>query len=103
MSLLYSFQVEKIELSFSSVLHYFTSYMYPLLEETRVQLISSLEILSSAPFAEVTALVDAKPYRAGFYHVKVESWRNRFTDRGKEPYKTLPGDVLVLADGNQKL
>ena len=86
MSLLYSFQVENIELSFSSVLHFFTSYMYPLLEETQVQLSSSMEILSNAPpFAEVTALVDAKPYRAGFYHVKVESWRNRFTDRGNEP------------------
>ncbi|KAI4357269.1 hypothetical protein L6164_001230 [Bauhinia variegata] len=96
---LYKNKVKKIELSFSSVLHYFTSYMYPLLEETRVRLSSSMEILSSAPFAEVTALVDAKPYRAGFYHVKVESWRNRFTDHGKEPYKTLPGDVLVLADG----
>ncbi|KAI4357246.1 hypothetical protein L6164_001207 [Bauhinia variegata] len=96
---LYKNEVEKIELSFPSVLHYFTSYMYPLLEETRVRLSSSMEILSSAPFAEVTALEDAKPYRAGFYDVKVESWRNRFTDRGKEPYKTLPGDVLVLVDG----
>ncbi|KAI4357248.1 hypothetical protein L6164_001209 [Bauhinia variegata] len=96
---LYKNRVEKIELSFPSVLHYFKSYMYPLLEDTRVRLSSSMEILSSAPFAEVTALADAKPYRAGFYDVKVESWRNRFTDRGKEPYKTLPGDVLVLADG----
>jgi hypothetical protein len=83
---------------FESVQQYFGSYVYPLLEETRAQLHSSIEIISEAPFAEVIAFDESKPYGSNLYDVKIDSWRNRFGVRGKEPYKTLPGDILVLAD-----
>jgi hypothetical protein len=46
-----------------------------------------MKIISNAHFAEVRAFDD----------VKIGSWRNRFSARGKEPYKTLPG-LFVLAD-----
>ncbi|KAL9416864.1 hypothetical protein AB3S75_039948 [Citrus x aurantiifolia] len=95
---LYKEKVKQIPLSFQSVSQYFESFVFPLLEETRAQLFSSMEKVSKAPFAEVVALEDSKPYGAMLYDVKVDCWRNRFSNPGKEPYKTLPGDILVLAD-----
>lgn len=57
-----------------------------------------MEIMHSAPFAEVTNLDEAKPYGTLMYGVKVDHWKNKFSERGKEPYRTLPGDILVLSD-----
>ncbi|KAA8532334.1 hypothetical protein F0562_032411 [Nyssa sinensis] len=65
---LYKDQVEKIPESFESVQHYLGSFVYPLLEEIRAELASSLEAISSAPFAEV------------------------------ESYKALPGDFFVFTE-----
>jgi hypothetical protein len=87
--------VEHIPEKFRSVEQYFGSYVYPLLEETRAALQSSMEIISNAPFAEVIAFDE---YGTMSYDVKVDSWINRLGVPGKEPYKTLPGDILVLAD-----
>ncbi|GLT64028.1 hypothetical protein SLA2020_365450 [Shorea laevis] len=92
---LYKNQVEDIPLEFESVEKYFGSYIYPLLEETRANLHSSMEIISKAPFAQVMAF---EPYGTNLYDVKVDSWKNRFSVPGKEPYKTLPGDILILAN-----
>lgn len=90
--------MEKIPESFTSVQHYLGSYVYPLLEETRVQIRSSMEIIWRAPFAEVISFEESKPYGTNIYEVRADYWRNRYRDRGKEPYKTLPGDLLILAD-----
>ncbi|PQP95381.1 uncharacterized protein Pyn_27242 [Prunus yedoensis var. nudiflora] len=95
---IYKNQVEKIPESFHSVQHYFGSYLYPLLEETRAQVHSSMETIYRAPFAEVVGFEECEPYGKNLYDIKVDFWRNRFSDRGKEPYKTLPGDLFVLAD-----
>ncbi|XP_061353992.1 uncharacterized protein LOC133298681 [Gastrolobium bilobum] len=94
---LYKNQVQKIELSFQSIDHYLGSYKYPLLEETRAQLCSNMDMIYQAPFAEVIGLEEAKPFGKKLYNFKIDSWKNRFTHPG-EPYKILPGDVLVLAD-----
>ncbi|KAG7980453.1 hypothetical protein I3843_05G183000 [Carya illinoinensis] len=95
----YKYQVKNIPQSFESVDQYFESYVYPLLEETRAELHSSMEIISRAPFAEVIVFHESKAYGGTkVYDVEVDQWRNRFTVRGEEPYKTLPGDVFVLAD-----
>lgn len=84
---------------FESVHQYFGSYVYPLLEETRAQLHSSIEIISDAPFGEVITFYESlEPYGSKLYDVHIDSWRNRFSVHGKEPYKTLPGDLFVLAD-----
>ena len=80
--------MERIPESFESVNHYLGSYVYPLSEET----------IWRAPFAEVISFEESKPYGTNVYEVKVDSWRNRFRERGKEPYKTLPGDLFILAD-----
>ncbi|BBG93815.1 hypothetical protein Prudu_001937, partial [Prunus dulcis] len=94
-------EVQKIPESFDSVQHYFSSYLYPLLEETRAQVQSSMETIDRAPFAEVVGCEECNPYGPygeNVYDIKVDCWRNRFNDCGKEPYKTLPGDLFVLAD-----
>ncbi|KAM7467346.1 hypothetical protein LguiB_014908 [Lonicera macranthoides] len=95
---LYFNQVENIPLSFQSVDQYLYSFIFPLLEETRAELASSMRIIHRAPYAEVISISDAKPYGTLLYDVTVDSWKNRFSDRGKEPYKTLPGDVIIFAD-----
>ena len=57
-----------------------------------------MEIIWRAPFAEVISFEESKPYGTKVYEVKVDSWRNRFRECRKEPYKTLPGDLFILAD-----
>ncbi|XP_048129476.1 helicase sen1-like [Rhodamnia argentea] len=47
------------------------------------------------PFANVTGFVEGEK---NAYHVEVDYWRNRSSNRGKEPYKTSPGDVLMLTN-----
>ena len=87
--------METVPESFQSVEQYLASYTFPLLEETRASLCSSMQDVSKLPFAKVTGFVKGKK---NAYHAEVDYWRNRSSDRGKEPYKTLPGDVLMLTN-----
>ena len=90
--------MEEIPESFGTVDHYFRSYIYPLLEDIRAEMCSSMEDIHRAPFAEVISFVESKSDRPLFYDVMVDRWRNRFSDRDKEPYKTMPGDILILTE-----
>ncbi|KAG6766040.1 hypothetical protein POTOM_030105 [Populus tomentosa] len=90
------FKVENIPKSFYSVEHYLGSYVIPLLEETRAELSSSMDIISTAPFAEMVAFFEAKPHGTLLYDVNIDYWRNRSRGSGKEHYKTLPGDIVIL-------
>jgi hypothetical protein len=68
-----------------------------------------MELIYQAPYGRVVGLKLAKPFnkknenemekpvRNKLYNLKIDRWENRFVHRG-EPYKTLPGDVLVLSD-----
>ncbi|XP_027077644.2 uncharacterized protein [Coffea arabica] len=95
---LYKYQVEMIPESFQSLDHYFSSYIFPLLEETRAQLASVMEIIHRAPFAEVVTIDEGKPYGSLLFDVEVDCWRNRLIERGRKLYKTLPGDILVISN-----
>ncbi|KAK6252192.1 hypothetical protein QUC31_013912 [Theobroma cacao] len=95
---LYKDQVEKIPVSFQSMEQYTGSYLFPLLEETRAAICSSMDIIAGAPYAEVRYLNEAEPHGTLSFDVNVDYWRNRFSDPVKEPYKTFPGDILVIAD-----
>ncbi|KAF5201090.1 Tpr and ankyrin repeat-containing protein [Thalictrum thalictroides] len=95
---LYKDKVERIPDSFQSVDEYLGSYIFPLLEETRAELCSSMEVISKAPFSEVTSLEESKPYGSFLYNVKVDSWRNRSSGNGKDSYRPKPGDVFILSD-----
>ncbi|WCJ17628.1 P-loop containing nucleoside triphosphate hydrolases superfamily protein [Euphorbia peplus] len=92
------FKVEKIPDSFESPQLYFDSYKDPLLEETRAELCSSMEMISSAPFAEVTSFLECKTHGSLVYDVKVDHWKNKSGSHGKEHYRTLPGDIVILAN-----
>lgn len=83
--------------SFESVDHYLSSYVYPLLEETRAELASALEVAYKAPFAEIKHFNESKREKL-LYSVKVDYWINSRSDSGKEPYRTLPDDFVLLSD-----
>ncbi|KAK3421370.1 hypothetical protein EUGRSUZ_G02028 [Eucalyptus grandis] len=93
---LYHDQVETIPDQFQSVQDYLGSYVYPLLEETRASLCSSLENISLLPFTEIIECVESAG-SGNSYAVKASRW-NESNTRGKETYKTLPGDILILTD-----
>ncbi|XP_031398493.1 uncharacterized protein LOC116209063 isoform X2 [Punica granatum] len=95
---LYKNQVEKIPERFDSVEQYLGSFIYPFLEETRAEVCSSLDAIATSPYAEVTGFEESKPHGTNLYNIKVDQWRNRLTEPGKEPYQTRPGDLLILAD-----
>ncbi|KAK6921421.1 DNA2/NAM7 helicase, helicase domain, partial [Dillenia turbinata] len=95
---LYKSKVEKIPLSFQSVSHYLGSYHFPLLEETRAELSSAMELISRAPYAQVISLEESKPYGTSLYNLIVDSWKNKHIGSGKKPYRTLPGDIFIIID-----
>ncbi|KAH9622535.1 hypothetical protein KSS87_017350 [Heliosperma pusillum] len=88
-------QVKRIPESFETLPEYFSSFIYPLLEETRAELCSSLEIISKAPFSQIVSYDKVKSRNSLSYDISISDWKNRF-DRGKAPYKTLPGDVFAI-------
>ncbi|PWA75523.1 uvrD-like Helicase, ATP-binding domain, P-loop containing nucleoside triphosphate hydrolase [Artemisia annua] len=96
---LYKNKVENIPLSFESQNHYFGSFVYPLLEETRCELASSMEIMYRAPFADIIAFNESKSGENMLYDVTVGPWKNQLSERGKDAFHTLAGDLLILVDG----
>ncbi|KAI3942867.1 hypothetical protein MKW92_012849 [Papaver armeniacum] len=95
---LYKEQVEKIPERFQSVEDYFGSYTIPLIEETRAELFSSMEVLHDAPFAEVISVKESAPHGSFLYELTFDSWKNINSGTGKEPYSPKCGDLFVLSD-----
>ncbi|KAL5080853.1 hypothetical protein RYX36_009274 [Vicia faba] len=69
---LYTNKVDYIYLSFHSLEKYYQSFVYPLLDETRAQLCSSVEILSSSPFAEVISLEHSGSHSYGILDEEIK-------------------------------
>lgn len=86
----------KIPKSFECVDEYLGSFIYPLLEETRAELASAMETVYEAPFAEVTYFEEGNDFF--LYDVKVEHGRNGVSNHGREPYRALPGDIVLISD-----
>ncbi|KAI3888827.1 hypothetical protein MKW92_003170 [Papaver armeniacum] len=95
---LYKEQVEKIPECFQSVEDYLGSFTLPLIEETRAELFSSMQVLHDAPFAEVISVKESVPHGSFLYELKFDSWRNIDSGSGKEPYSPKCGDLFVLSD-----
>ncbi|GKB01098.1 hypothetical protein Tco_0829142, partial [Tanacetum coccineum] len=91
--------VENIPLTFKSEEHYFGSFAYPLLEETRCELASSMELIYGAPFADILSINESKSGENMLYDVTVGPWKNQSSERGKDDYHRLVGDLLILVDG----
>ncbi|CAN0880594.1 Probable helicase MAGATAMA 3 [Linum grandiflorum] len=96
------FQVHKIAESFESAEQCMNQFVVPLLEETRAELHSSLKSFSDAPFALVSGFERCKPKEKIMYKLHVDPWKNtKFGSSGRDAYKTLPGDLLILAVGSK--
>lgn len=93
--------MEKIPYTFGSVGEYLESFIYPLLEETRASLSSTLETISSSPTTEVTRFKTCQKDERNLYDVTVDGWRNESSD-SDDPYRTLQGDILILSNGKPK-
>ena len=93
--------MENIPLTFESEEHYFGSFVYPLLEETRSELASSLEIMYKAPFADILSLKESTSGEKMLYDVRVSCWRYGSSERGIDDYHAIAvaGDLLLLVDG----
>ncbi|PWA96132.1 uvrD-like Helicase, ATP-binding domain, P-loop containing nucleoside triphosphate hydrolase [Artemisia annua] len=95
----YKNKVENIPLTFESEEQYFGSFVYPLLEETRCELASSMEIIYRAPFADILSINESKSGENMLYDVTVGSWKNQSSERDKDDYHTISDDLLILVDG----
>ncbi|XP_051116894.1 uncharacterized protein LOC127241743 [Andrographis paniculata] len=95
---LYRHQVKTIPDVFESVDEYLNSYVFPLLEETRSELASAFEVAYKAPFAKLTQLCESRNGEKLVYDVEVDLWRNIVKDSDGKPYRTLPGDILLISD-----
>ncbi|KAI4312708.1 hypothetical protein MLD38_037508 [Melastoma candidum] len=97
---LHTHKVKGIDSAFSSTVQYLRSYELPLLEETRAGISSSVEDIHARPYAQVVRFFTRKNAVDGdkrTFDVEVDVWRNRSGHPNKEQYKTLPGDLLLLA------
>ncbi|XP_044967800.1 uncharacterized protein LOC123427746 [Hordeum vulgare subsp. vulgare] len=91
---LYRDKVEIIPCNFKSLDHYLTSYRVPLIEETRSDLCSCLELISEAPLSKILSMeVAGKP---GSYFMDVDFWDN---DAGFSTgaYSARNGDIYILS------
>ncbi|XBI58341.1 hypothetical protein VPH35_039580 [Triticum aestivum] len=91
---LYRDKIETIPCNFKSLDHYLTSYRVPLIEETRSDLWSCLELISEAPSSKILSMeVEGKP---GSYFMDVDFWDN---DAGFSTgaYSARNGDIFILS------
>ncbi|XP_058090435.1 uncharacterized protein LOC131236918 [Magnolia sinica] len=91
-------KVKKIPETFPSVEDYVVSYIFPLIEETRADLYSTLEAVSDAPFAEITAIKESKHASDLSYFIEVSGWKHGSGLGNSEIYKPIPGDILILSN-----
>ncbi|VFQ88163.1 unnamed protein product [Cuscuta campestris] len=100
---LYSHKVKQIPETFLTTAHYLTSFIYPLLEETRADLQANMtNSLHHAPACEVKKLgitKDFDPPKALFYKIMLKRKREgQHADSRILPYKPESGDVIALSD-----
>lgn len=91
--------MRKIPETFPSVTHYRSSFILPLLEETRSDLCSSMMTVSSAPVCEILYIEKSGDYKEPndlIYDVGVNKMND--AENGKEVYVPENGDLLVLAE-----
>ncbi|KAF8670228.1 hypothetical protein HU200_050759 [Digitaria exilis] len=91
---LYRGQVEEIPVSFNSIDHYLKSFVGPLIEETRSDLCSCLELITEAPTSKVLSMEVAG--KSGLYFMDVEFWDNG-AGFSAESYTARNGDIFILS------
>ena len=90
--------MKEIPKTFSSTADYMNSFIYPLIEETHADLLSSMTNLPGAPMREILYVAiseDFKPPKALLYDIALK--RIREEENGKK-YEPEVGDLIVLTD-----
>ncbi|KAL6906468.1 hypothetical protein ACP4OV_004069 [Aristida adscensionis] len=90
-------KVSKIPETFNSVEQYMTSFLGPLLEEVRGDMYSSMEDISSAPYARVLS-VNSMRKGKGSYEIKLDRWRGTNPGCGSDNFKPKAADVLLISE-----
>lgn len=96
-----SLQVGKIAKTFESHKHYFSSYIYPLIEETHADLNSNMSLLYQAPTCEILHLEENKDYKPPkqlFYDAVFDRSEDRKTRNKRDTYVPQKGDVIALTE-----
>ena len=95
--------MRQIPQKFSSILEYMNSFIYPLIEETHADLLSSMLTLPLAPSCVILSVKQVKeyePHKDYFYHVTFESVSELENNNGA--YEPMVGDLIVLTDVRPK-
>ena len=95
--------MRQIPQTFSSILEYMNSFIYPLIEETHADLLSSMLTLPLAPSCVILSVKQVKEYEPPkdyFYHVTFESVSELENNNGA--YEPMVGDLIVLTDVRPK-
>uniref|UniRef100_A0A453CVB0 Uncharacterized protein n=1 Tax=Aegilops tauschii subsp. strangulata TaxID=200361 RepID=A0A453CVB0_AEGTS len=79
---------------FKSVDHYLQSYRLPLIEETRSDLCSCLELINEAPSSKILSMEVAG--KSGLYFMDVDFWDNG-AGFSTETYTARNGDIFILS------
>ncbi|XP_017243832.1 helicase sen1 isoform X1 [Daucus carota subsp. sativus] len=91
---LYKHKVEQIPDTFSSLLHYMNSFTFPLIEETRADLCSSITNVSKAPTFQVLEIKDAEPASNMNYAISIG--RNQDIEFDADMYEPGYGDLIAF-------
>lgn len=97
---LYKNKVEQIPNTFPSMSCYMNSFTFPLIEETRADLCSSINKVSTAPTYEILEIKDAEPPTNMFYAIKVG--KNKDIETDVEKYEPQKEDLIALTNVRPK-
>ncbi|KAK1380720.1 P-loop containing nucleoside triphosphate hydrolases superfamily protein [Heracleum sosnowskyi] len=89
-------KVNAIPHSFSSLGDYLSSFVYPLVEETKAELCSKLESLSTAPFAKIISLCSSAQFVNRHYEIVFGKWKESSKSLKKVARQTKAGDLIVF-------
>ncbi|KAM7523914.1 hypothetical protein LguiA_013816 [Lonicera macranthoides] len=100
---LYNSKVAEIPMTFASTSHYMESFIHPLMEETRADLLSSMSMLSRAPtreIFEVKLAIDYKPPKDLLYVIPLQRLRQNEIRGGM--YDPEVGDLIAFTNKRPK-
>nr|GEV38910.1 UvrD-like helicase, ATP-binding domain, P-loop containing nucleoside triphosphate hydrolase [Tanacetum cinerariifolium] len=61
-----------------------------------------MELIYGASFADLLSINESKSGENVLYDVTVGPWKNQSTERSKDDYHTLVGDLLIFVDGKSE-
>ncbi|URD97754.1 tRNA-splicing endonuclease positive effector-related [Musa troglodytarum] len=94
---LFKNKVEMIPKTFDTTESYFSSFAYPLMEEVRAEVCSSLESISRAPFIKIEHLRCTKR-KEHIYSIVIAPPFHTAPAGGNAIYSPHKGDILVLSE-----